>query len=508
MGGQLHLNNGNPQQDRENTCVSGYSRGKENFALSNFDDNNGNGYDFNDPDVGNVHFQTSEHYLHFQKLTPEAKVKYRDKWENTPRPSEILKESRKLPSSDLRYSFKDNKPSAEWDRDKVAVQMQINASKYAQSSSFRDSINKSIELGKSFNDGKGAAVIIEDTSTADHVETNWGTGPDGKGTNILGNTQTAFANMVANKQISTADRTPSLKSITSNPSSQSSYDQAKRQFQNGFQNTLINTRAKAAQARGIDPYYLRTDTSDLGGSLVRRAALNGTVQMTPMTSSTGFNQASSNRIDQLSQKMHSTRQSANPISFGANNPLTFKTVPVSVATAGFQGLRDALKKQQIPVADNGHSLIDYYLSASSDNKSKMEAAHLLTGYAVKSVMGNLAVESRMSVVDNIGKSTAAIKHDAHALKIEFKSAREASEFARKLAEQGITSHTFPGQMKTPQGKNKNLIFLTQSDLEKIAEKSKLAEKTSAGMAYKTVTEDFKQSKYAKTQSNQMNRSVS
>lgn len=65
MGGQLYLNDGNPPNRK--MFVFPVMRGKENFALSNFDDNKGKGYDFVDPHLGKIHFPTSEHYLHFQK---------------------------------------------------------------------------------------------------------------------------------------------------------------------------------------------------------------------------------------------------------------------------------------------------------------------------------------------------------------------------------------------------------------------------------------------------------
>lgn len=61
LSGILNLDGSKPLC-RSNVCVSGYRRGHPNFALSNFEDNHGRGYDFHDPDLGPIHFPTSEHY--------------------------------------------------------------------------------------------------------------------------------------------------------------------------------------------------------------------------------------------------------------------------------------------------------------------------------------------------------------------------------------------------------------------------------------------------------------
>ena len=76
--GILHMNNGQPP-NRSNTCISGYSSSKPNYALSNFAqaDNPSKTYQFNDPDVGKVSFPTSEHYLHFQQLSSAGKNEMR-----------------------------------------------------------------------------------------------------------------------------------------------------------------------------------------------------------------------------------------------------------------------------------------------------------------------------------------------------------------------------------------------------------------------------------------------
>ncbi|HFD2404839.1 TPA: hypothetical protein ACF2TB_002196, partial [Legionella pneumophila] len=494
MGGQLHLKNGKPQ-NRENTCVSGYTKGRENYALSNFDDNNGKGFDFNDPDIGKVHFSTSEHYLHFQKLTPDAKREYRQQWETMTNPGQILDFNKTIPSHKLRYQFQPGQPSPDWDRDKVYVQMQINATKYAQSSEFRDSIQKSIDIGKGFNDGQGAAVIIEDTSTAKKVEKNWGTGPDGTGTNILGNTQTAFANMVASGQINVTERTPSLQSIKNNPSTKTSYDKAEIQFKSGFQKTLIKTRANAAAQLGTTPDNLKIDTSQLGTNLVAPAKLAGHTSQATTTNDA--------RFAQLSQKMHSAHSTIAHGSSTHTSILNFSPIPISINSAGLSGLIKTLNQQKIPVLPDGKTEFDQFLSSTASNKTKIDATHLLTSYAIKSIMGNLSTESNMSIVDNIGISTATVKHDPQAIKIKFNSPEEAMIFAKKLSEQGINSHTFPGQMKTPQGKNKDCIFLTQGDLEKITEKSRLASKESVAHAYQAVVTEYKQKKLEDSQDNQL-----
>ncbi|KTD10949.1 hypothetical protein Lgra_1915 [Legionella gratiana] len=274
MGGQLYLNNGQPP-NRTNVCVSGYQRGTEDFALSNFDDNNGKGYDFIDPDIGLVHFQTSEHYLHFQKIKPEHKRDYYDTWKAEKDPLTILKGITEQSSpyyipNDHHAYMNNNVFNKAWDNDKIFVQMQINAAKYQQSKEFRNSIQKSIELGDAFGDNKGPATIIEDTSSlkaGKKVEEEWGTGPGGKGKNILGNSQTAFAMLIKNKQFDKNSPMPELKTFKTTQVA-GYYANAQTQYQQGVQVALTDVRKKSGKDQGFN----QPDTSDLSPTLVQKTS--------------------------------------------------------------------------------------------------------------------------------------------------------------------------------------------------------------------------------------------
>ncbi|WP_242606206.1 hypothetical protein [Legionella cincinnatiensis] len=274
MGGQLYLNDGNPPS-RKNVCVSGYERGKENFALSNFDDNNGKGYEFIDPHLGKIEFPTSEHYLHFQKIKPEYKKQYLDAWQKEKSPGAILSGLRDptssyyIPNAHHAYMTPTGFNNA-WDNDKVFVQMQINAAKYQQSQEFRDSIHKSIELGDAFGDNKGPATIIEDTSSLSKglkPEEEWGTGPGGKGKNILGNSQTAFAMMIKNKQFDENSPAPTLETLRTAQVA-GYYANAQIQYQQGVQVALTDVRKKSGKDQG----FKQPDTSDLSSSLVQKTS--------------------------------------------------------------------------------------------------------------------------------------------------------------------------------------------------------------------------------------------
>ncbi|KTD56014.1 hypothetical protein Lsai_2144 [Legionella sainthelensi] len=274
MGGQLYLNDGSPP-NRKNVCVSGYERGKENFALSNFDDNKGKGYDFVDPHLGKIHFPTSEHYLHFQKIKPEYKQQYLAAWQNEKSPAAILGGLRNpgspyhIPNAHHAYMTPNGFNNA-WDNDKVFVQMQINAAKYQQSQEFRDSIHKSIELGDAFGDNQGPATIIEDTSSlskGQKPEEEWGTGPGGKGKNILGNSQTAFAMMIKNKQFDENSPAPKLDTLKTAQVA-GYYANAQIQYQQGVQVALKDVRKKSGKDQGFN----QPDTSDLSPSLVQKTS--------------------------------------------------------------------------------------------------------------------------------------------------------------------------------------------------------------------------------------------
>ncbi len=243
--------------DRSNVCVSGYDRAKPNFALSNFEENEGKGYQFYDPDKGLVHFPTSEHYLQFQKLNPRAKDLYYERWQRMRAP-DVLKDSRALPPEHSRYMATGKFDNAAWDARKVGVQMQINAAKYEQSLAFKACIQKSIVYGDSLGDGGGPIAIIEDTSTAVVPEKIWGTGPLGDGTNILGNSQTAFAKMVADKSTAWQDPPQEGDFFARGflvPKVQTAYATAQAQFTSGVQKALIFVRRGAGNR----------DTSDIAG---------------------------------------------------------------------------------------------------------------------------------------------------------------------------------------------------------------------------------------------------
>ncbi|KTC96440.1 DUF1768 domain-containing protein [Legionella erythra] len=278
MGGQLYLNNGQAP-NRSNVCVSGYQRSKENFALSNFDDNEGKGYKFLDPHLGELWFPTSEHYLHFQKLTPQAKTDKLKVWQDQKSPGEILRGIRNpqsqyyIPPEQSAYYVDKNNPfdTEKWDVEKKSVQMQINAAKYQQSEKFRESIHKAIELGWAFGDQNGPATIIEDTSSlasGQKTEEEWGTGPAGNGKNILGNSQTAFAMIVEKGLISAKSPLQSLDTFKTT-TIRDFYMTADNQYKNGVQRSLQAVRKQAGRDMGLN----QPDTSDLDGSLVQKVSL-------------------------------------------------------------------------------------------------------------------------------------------------------------------------------------------------------------------------------------------
>lgn len=274
MGGRLFIQDGH-RASRWNVCVSGYCRGKENFALSNFEDNSGKGYHFNDPDLGLIHFPTAEHYLHFQKMNLIGKQMHLQAWQSEQSPGKILAGIR---DSNSRYFIQPSQSAymrsdphgnkkfdgTRWDEDKVFVQMQINASKYYQSTAFQAAIHQSIGLGQAFADNAGPATIIEDTSSASKLEKEWGTGPDGLGKNILGNSQTAFARMLELGQV-TLEKTPALLSFKTGAVS-FHYNFAEIQYQTGLQITLIAVRALSGCDKGTN----QIDTSALPEKFVKK----------------------------------------------------------------------------------------------------------------------------------------------------------------------------------------------------------------------------------------------
>jgi hypothetical protein len=270
--GILYLQN-NQQPNRTNTAITSYKSGKPNYSLSNFyRGNNNQGFQFIDPDMGKIWLPTAEHYLHFQKLTPKAKNANYNQWKKATA-GQILSSQRKMDPNNFRYG-NGNKAWSDWDKDKIAIQQQINLTKFQQSWKFRQSINLAIKAGKSL-DNQGALQIIEDTSSNSNnkVENNWGTGPMGEGTNILGNTQTAFANAIAQGHVD-IHTNPSLSD--SNPSTLDSlYNQAVNNYKNNFQPTLKTIRQKAGSKNQLS----ETDTADLGPSFVNELIYqNGQLQ--------------------------------------------------------------------------------------------------------------------------------------------------------------------------------------------------------------------------------------
>lgn len=263
------LLNKNVPANRSNVVVSGYQKGLPNYALSNFAANPADsvvlkkGYTFNDPTMGIITFPTSEHYLHFQKLSPEAKPGILLLWQNYESPAAILKGIRNT-NSELYIPPKNYVKGAFdpkwWDGNKtdlmkghrVLVQMQINAAKYKQSQEFRNAIDKAIKLGEALADGKGPACVIEDTGSADLIEENWGTGPTGEGTNILGISQQAFAilltkNPELKRQLQDPNAPDPTMDLFQNQATQDALLEAEGQYK-ALQPTLKATRSSCVHA--------------------------------------------------------------------------------------------------------------------------------------------------------------------------------------------------------------------------------------------------------------------
>lgn len=289
--GVIQLINGQPP-NRGNTCISGYDAGKPNYALSNFaapDASNNphktlNGkpaFAFQDPDLGRVvKFPTSEHYLHFQQLSKSAKEDMLQKgWADAPT-IEILRGKTDKNSkwyigpNQLNDDIKNSQGTyddAKWIEKSKDVQMQMNATKYQQSPGFRASIDEAIKLGAAL-DGGGAATVIEDTASikSGKPENKWGTGPRGEGLNMLGNSQTAFANMIKNdpnlqRGLTQANAPPGITQFATT-GARTLYNQADAQYKSGVQVALKNARA------GFPNAVNQPDTSDLGPGVVRSFA--------------------------------------------------------------------------------------------------------------------------------------------------------------------------------------------------------------------------------------------
>ncbi|HBD7143194.1 TPA: NUDIX hydrolase [Legionella pneumophila] len=162
------------------------------------------------------------------------------------------------------------------------------------------------------------------------------------------------------------------------------------------------------------------------------------------------------------------------------NPLTLKEIERN------------LQYGKIPLKSEHLTHLDHFLQSGKEGANKNEAADLLAIYSVKSVMGDLATQVRIEMVDNNRADVQG--HDKHAMKIQFKSQEEAQAFAEKLfKEHGVHSHTLGfGVMKTPQN---GAIYLTPNDLEKISQNAKLASQSGTGLeAYATKAKSYEQEK--------------
>lgn len=276
---------------RRNVCVTSSSEDKPNYALSNSFNNSGKGYWFKDSDLTAelIWLPTAEHYLQFQKLTGEAKKKITQTpelikaWQEA-KPGEILEAFTSTSTPALREKFGAKEPSTlkygaapsipwtEWNTEKIMVQMQINAIKYQQSKEFRDAINMAIEMGKKLGGNSEAVSIIADTTGATTRENEWGSGPNGTGQNILGNTQTAYAEMVRTTPVDPSTllepsrtATPSSAQLVSVDPTKTvaAYATAKNLYQNNVQPTLTTLRSnmpdktkdtsESPQVKPIDP---------------------------------------------------------------------------------------------------------------------------------------------------------------------------------------------------------------------------------------------------------------
>jgi hypothetical protein len=159
----------------------------------------------------------------------------------------------------------------------------------------------------------------------------------------------------------------------------------------------------------------------------------------------------------------------------------------------FETVKDNLQKGVILVRTPTQNHVETFL-IDKDPQKQIQAANLIAIHSVKSVMGNLATQVQIDMVDNrLAGVKHPIKHDDQAMKVQFKSQEEASAFSEKLfKEHGVQSYTFPGKSKTPQN---GAIYLTRDDLDKIAHNSKIVNGVAAGeLAYLVKAKDFEQSK--------------
>ena len=468
MGGSLYLKNGEAP-NRSNVCVSGYRNDKPNYALSNFQIDKQGFYAFEDPDLGSITFPSAEHYLHFQKLTAEEKKSQLATWQGLS-PSQILAGIRDSKSNIYidtsngkgRYSVRNPNTSEPlpfifnteaWDQAKIAIQMQINATKYQQSADFRTAIGSAIELGRAL-DGEGAVTIIEDTSSCKgpRIENEWGTGPLGEGRNILGNSQTAFANIIALKPtLKDSKILPKLTdygdiaqpNIPIHLEIEQQYKLAENQYRNCFQPTLREIRTAAGSKNAVG----QLDTSSLPG-------------VAPCKVLSSTNTAAS----------APPKKQKHPAQNTLCESLFEKYKEDTASSMTLQQFKDDLREGNKPKWDNCLS--------NTANPDQRKVAKLFAQYAIKNVMQNLKVETAIDIVktNQQNQTAAAVSSGALVMKVSFDTKGDAEKFAKLLYEKhGIHSHGLGEYyMKTPQGHNQTIIFLTRDDFNAIAKHSKLS----------------------------------
>lgn len=517
MGGSLFLQNGkNP--DRTNVCVSGYDSSKPNYALSNFETNNGQGYKFNDPDIGEVQFKSSEVYLHFQKLTAAEKQTQYQTWKGM-EAGAVLSGIRdqnspifidtdngkgkyaryvnppvtsKVTGQPTNYEF----DSTSWDEARIAVQMQINATKYQQSQGFKNAINEAIRIGTEIDNG-GPITIIEDTSSLNSgrgPEKQWGTGPMGDGTNILGNSQTAFATLVKRNQHPKVQMPPlsefadtKHQNIPMKQDVKQAYTAAETQYKTDLQPTLMSVRKNANSTDNLN----QPDTSDLGQNFVRQYTGPVAANLKPAAATQWTGHGSTSPA---AQSPSSAPVSSMPptTTVAKNNPppSLYKNHVKNDNPYRPNELQSAVAKGERPTS------LDHYLTSTHNSVTeKSTAATVLATCAVKNVMQNLDVNADISMVNNnrTGNAAGGKTHDDSAMKVTFKTPADAQKFVKELYEKhGIHSHTLgDGFMKTPQGKDGTLVFLTKDDLNTMAKHSQISEAPNPGhLAYDAIKTQF------------------
>ncbi len=201
--------------------------------------------------------------------------------------------------------------------------------------------------------------------------------------------------------------------------------------------------------------------------------------------------SSSAPVSSMPPKQTHQAHIAPPISVFKGHDQTDKPIPLTV---------DELKNRIFNDNELPKKLLDHYLINSSQNQ--VTAAKIVAEGSVKNVMQDLRVNAEISMVDNNRHGSQAANgqaHDESAMKVTFKTTAEAQKFVKELYEKhGIHSHTLgDGYMKTPQGRDRNLVFLTKDDLNIIAKNSKLSDTKEPGhLAYDAIESQYKSIKHA------------